>query len=116
LLHREKQTPWKNYRADCQFRFALNDFPDEFNFSLIEQYGWYKAKNHGNNPRGVSRDHMVSIRFGFDNQIPPEIIHHPSNCELVCNNENQSKGKKNSISLDALRQRINEWNAKYSGC
>jgi hypothetical protein len=66
---REKRPALINYRKDCAFKFNLADYPDEFDFKLIEQYGWYSAKNRGNNLTGVSRDHLVSIRYGFDNNV-----------------------------------------------
>jgi hypothetical protein len=111
---RANRTAWKNYRADCQFRFGLKEYPDEFNFELIEQYGWYKASNYGNNLTGVSRDHMVSCRFGFENNLPYEHIRHPANCKLMVHNENVSKNKKNSIEYEELLKRISEWDNKYS--
>lgn len=109
-IHR---SPLANYRTECSFNFSLNDFPNEFDFSLIEQFGWYKPKNHGNNLNGVSRDHMVSVKFGFDNKINPAIIAHPANCRLLRHNDNVSKNHKNSITLDELMIKIEEWNRKY---
>jgi hypothetical protein len=102
-----------NYRADCSFKFSLNDFPDEFDFSLIEQFGWYRAKNRGDNLTGISRDHMISVKYGFDNNIDPKIISHPANCQLVRHNENSSKCSKCSITIEELYKRIDEWNNKY---
>jgi len=110
---RLKRSALKNYRADCAFKFNLADYPDEFDFMLIEQYGWYKAKNRGNNLQGVSRDHMVSVRYGFDNNIPAEHLSHPANCKLIRHGENVSKGKKNSISYEELLEKIKTWNRKY---
>ena len=103
-----------NYRTDCKFRFNLKDYPDEFNFLLIEQHGWYSASNRGNNLTGVSRDHMVSVRYGFDNNVNPDIISHPANCRLLSQSDNSSKCSKCSITLDELLVRIKEWDLKYS--
>ena len=100
---------YKRYRVECIFRFSLNDYPDSFDFSLIDKYGWYKAVNNGNNPNGISRDHMMSIRYGFDNNIPAEYIRHPANCQLLRQSVNVSKGKKTSITLDELLKRIEQW-------
>jgi hypothetical protein len=110
---RANRTAWQNYRADCQFRFSLKDYPNEFNFSLLEEYGWYKAANRGNNLSGVSRDHMVSCRYGFDNNLPVEHIQHPANCCLLVHKENVSKNKSNSISYEELLHKIKEWDKKY---
>ena len=102
-----------DYRCACGFKFSLNSFPDEFDFNLIKEFGWYKAKNRGDNQQGISRDHKISIRYGFDNHIDPKIISHPANCQLLRHNDNVSKGKKNSISLEELLVLIEKWNKRY---
>lgn len=102
------------YRSNCEFNFSLNDYPDEFDFSLIEQFGWYKAKNHGNNLNGVSRDHKFSVNEGFKQNVDPEIIRHPANCQLLRHNDNVSKFDKCSITLEELKIEIEYWNRKYN--
>ena len=97
----------------CSFNFNLNDFKEEFDFTLIESFGWYKAKNNGDNPIGVSRDHKVSVKYGFENKIDPSIISHPANCQLIQQTKNSSKGTKNSISIEELIKDIEKWNNKY---
>lgn len=103
----------KYYRGLCSFKFNLADYPDEFDFSLIEQHGWYAAKNHGDNLGGVSRDHMISIRYGYEKGIDPEVISHPANCQLLVHGSNVSKGKKCDMTIEQLQQKIVEWNEKY---
>lgn len=105
---------YQKYKKECEFKFNLSDYPDEFNFLLIEEYGWYKAKNRGNNINGVSRDHMISINYGYNNNIDPKIISHPANCELMRHTENIKKNYRNSISLDELIIKIERWNKKYN--
>ena len=108
------KTSLSYYRSQCAFKFSLNDFPDEFDFKLIEEFKWYKAKNHGNNLNGISRDHMFSCRSGFDLGIDPKIISHPANCQLLRHNHNVSKGGKSSITLEELFLRIAKWDDKYN--
>jgi hypothetical protein len=103
----------RNYRLDAAFKFNLSDFPDEFDFSLVEQFGWYKAKNRGDNQNGVSRDHLLSVRHGYDNNIDPKIIAHPANCRLMRHSKNVSKGSKCDILLEELLIKITEWDIKY---
>lgn len=110
---RSYRTSLANYRSDCKFKFNIKDFPLEFDFYLIEQHGWYKARNRGNNITGVSRDHMVSVRYGFNNNIDPKIISHPANCQLLPHSENSSKHMKCSITLEELKLRILNWDSKY---
>lgn len=110
---REQKTDFANYRSDCKFKFNLKDYPDEFDFALIETHGWYKAKNRGNNLGGVSRDHIISVRYGFDNDIDPSIISHPANCQLLKHSDNVSKYIKNGLTLEELLDKIERWDEKY---
>ena len=103
-----------SYRRKCKFNFSLNDFPDEFNFQLIEEHGWYKPKNRGDNVNGITRDHMYSVKRGFDEGIDPKIISHPANCKLMLHRKNISKGSNCSITLIELLEKIEYWNEKYS--
>lgn len=101
------------YRKACAFRFALNDFIDEFNFKLIEEHGWYKPKNRGDNQNGISRDHMYSIAEGFKNGVDTYYISHPANCRLMRHGDNSKKNIKCSITLEELIKRVNDWDDKY---
>lgn len=102
-----------NYRADCSFKFNLSDYPNEFDFTLIECFGWYRPKNRGDNLSGVSRDHAVSVRYGFDNKLPSEHLAHPANCVLMQHGKNVSKGKNITMSYAELLNRIEVWDKKY---
>lgn len=101
------------YKSECQFKFALSDFAEEFDFNLIKENGWYKAKNRGNNLNGVSRDHLFSISEGFKQNVSAELISHPANCKLVLHSKNQKKNTKCDITLVELMERIEKWNKKY---
>jgi hypothetical protein len=104
---------YKYYRPLCEFDFNFDDYSEFFNLDLVKRYGWYSPTNKGNNLNGVSRDHLYSVSDGFKSGINPEIIKHPSNCELILHKNNQSKNCKSSITLEELLQRINDWNVKY---
>ncbi len=117
--HRIKQanlgkTPMQVYRKACQFKFNLADFSNEFDFNLVEQYGWYKAKNRGNNLTGVSRDHCISVRYGYENNIPAKHIAHPANCKLMQHTENMKKNTDIEFSYENLLAKIADWNYKYN--
>lgn len=100
---------YQKYRADCRFKFSLSDYPDRFDFSLIEEHGWYKASNRGDNPNGISRDHAVSIKYGWQNGIPAEVIAHPANCILLQHGDNRKKQTSCSMTIDELMRRIDNW-------
>ena len=99
----------RRYRQLCEFRFNVYHFPDKFNLTLLEKHGWYRAKNRGDNPNGVSRDHMYSVKEGFINNIDPCYISHPANCCLMIHTENNNKKTKSSISFEELMDRIKNW-------
>ena len=103
----------KYYKKLCGFNFSLNSYPEEFDFSLIEKYGWYKAKNRGDNLNGISRDHIYSRDKGFENLIDPYIISHPANCQLLKHNDNASKNSECGIKIEELIEKIKMWNQKY---
>lgn len=105
----KNKEPYLLYRQRCNFTFKVEDFPNKFDLSLIEQHGWYSPSNKGNNINGVSRDHMLSVREGYELGIDPDIIKHPANCQIMIHRKNQSKREKSSISLDELMERIRNW-------
>lgn len=110
---REHIDDYVKYKLDSKFKFNLSDYTNEFDFSLIEKYGWYKAKNNGNNLGGVSRDHMLSVNEGYRLGIDTYYISHPANCKLMIHTDNISKNKKSSITKEELIERVNDWNKKY---
>ena len=99
------------YKEKCKFTFKIFDYPDLFNLPLIEKYGMYSASNSLNpNLNGISRDHKISVKYGFTHNIDTEIISHPLNCELIRHTKNQRKNRKCSITLNELKLDIKKWN------
>jgi len=66
--------------------------------------------NPENLPRGslYELDHKFSKSEGFKNNVPPEIIGHPSNLEMIDRSENRKKYNKSSITLNDLYQIIKD--------
>lgn len=110
---RKNLTEFQKYKLDCAFKFGIKDYPNEFNFDLIKEHGWYKPKNRGDNLTGVSRDHIYSIKKGFENNIDPKIISHPANCQLLSHPDNFSKFIRCDITIEELKQKIKEFDKKY---
>ena len=102
--------PGLSYRDACSFKFDLRKYPEEFDLRLLAEHGMFHPVK---NPKGVSRDHKVSVKFGLDNQIDPRIIAHPANCDLLLQSDNSKKFSDCSISLEELMRRIEEWETKY---
>jgi hypothetical protein len=97
------------YKPLCVFEFDITEYEDRFDLELVKNNGWYKPKNRGNNLKGVSKDHMYSVRDGFINKIDPKIIKHPANCQLLLQSENSSKNYNSSITIEELMERIKNW-------
>jgi hypothetical protein len=110
---------YEDYCRACKFTFGISLYPEWFSYArdLIIQHGWYasSSKTHPgiSNPTGVSRDHKISVSYGFNHNIDPTIISHPANCEIMQHKLNSSKKTKCSISLDQLLLDIKAFNNIY---
>ena len=104
---------YKVYRPLCEFDFNVYNYKDEFELSLINEYGWYSPTNKKNNLNGVSKDHIYSVHDGFKNNVDYEIIKHPANCQLMKHIDNNKKKCQSLITLNELLERIKKWNEKF---
>jgi hypothetical protein len=100
---------YKFYKPLCVFEFDITEYKNKFDLESVKNNGWYSPKNKGNNLKGVSKDHMYSVRDGFINKIDPKIIKHPANCQLLLHSENNSKNYNSSITIEELMERIKNW-------
>lgn len=117
-IHPDLRQNRSQYGYSCRFNFGISNYPEWFPdaSSLIKKYGWYStpgSRKGIRNVNGISRDHLYSVSDGWTNNVPPEIIRHPANCELVPHKENQSKKTKSKITLTELYQRIDRFNQMY---
>lgn len=106
----------RSYRYYCNFDFDVYDYPEYFDLSLIEQFGFYRPSNSSKGPNlnGVSKDHLLSISEGSKLNISPKIMKHPANCRLVQHNENISKGFRSFITLEELLEKIKVFEKQYT--
>lgn len=102
---------FRKYQLDCKFRFNLNEYPDRFDFDLLTKC---KAYHPVRNQSGLSRDHIVSVKYGFDNNIPAEIIRHPANCQLIKQTKNSEKHTNCGMTVKQLKEKILNWNKNKS--
>ena len=112
------KTKKQTYYWQARFRFNVYHYPGEFNLSLLEKYGWYscpgqKRKNLPKNVNGVSRDHIISVSYGFKHNIDPLIISHPANCRLLVHKDNKKKSGHCDLTLEDLLLKIEQWDKKY---
>lgn len=111
------QNDYNEYRRQCQFNFGISSFPDWFvNVTeMIIEYGWYSPGNSKNpNLNGISRDHLISINYGWLHNIPSWKIRHPANLQLLPHQRNQRKNRKCDISEIELDNRIQQFENQYS--
>ena len=112
-VHPTEITSRTQYRYLCRFTFSICKFPNWFNCDLLKIHGMYKASNRGNNLQGISRDHMLSIFDGYNQNISPTIINHPANCQLISHPDNQMKNINSILTLDQLAERIKQFELLY---
>ena len=94
------------YYRKAKFKLTNPDIPKLPGFEILRKYGWY---NPFNNLTGLVRDHMFSRIDGYNQNIPPKLISHPANCQLIHHLDNSIKGGKSCISLIKLNERIKHW-------
>jgi hypothetical protein len=112
--NKKNRDEYSQYKLDCQFKFNLSDYQEEFNFELIKEHGWYSPSNSNKpNIKGISRDHIISVHEGYERKIDPKIISHPANCNLMVHSDNISKNKRSDIELEQLLEKIELWDKKY---
>lgn len=92
IKHHETKDEWEAFRADVVNRTT----------TTCKLYPT-KIQNHSDlGKSGFHVDHIYSIREGFDNQIPPEILAHHSNLRVIVGTDNMSKGSRSDITEDEL--------------
>lgn len=108
VYDRTRQTSDKKiqYWNDCRFKFNVYHYPELFDLELLENFCWYHPVN---NPGGVSRDHIISISYGWKNGIDPTIISHIANCRLILQTDNAKKYSRSDILLEELKQKIHDF-------
>ena len=119
-LRRKKFTKIRNSNEYRQRMYELNLWRRPELTPLFEQYHtkvkdltqksftkhFYEIENARLRSKDNSLDHEISINYGFNNNIPPEIISHYKNLRVIPHSVNESKGAKNSISFEELIERI----------
>ena len=103
----EDRDAYEVYCSEGSFKHGF-ETKSESQKALLTNYGVFNAKY---NTTGCVRDHLLSRRYGFDNNVDPEIISHPANCEIVLHSENIRRANTNDnlITLEELLERIESW-------
>lgn len=97
-LSKENKDPYKYYRELSNWGNNLELF-DDSDWDKINKIGFFHYKN---NRSGLVRDHRYSRMSGFKNDVFPEILRHPVNCELITHSNNVKKQQNKNISSDSI--------------
>ena len=98
------------YYKNCQFKFDVFKHTKILGYELFKEHTWYHPINNVN---GLTRDHMMSISYGYEHGIDPEMISHPANCQIMLALDNFKKNYKTSITYEQLKERIENWNTNF---
>lgn len=119
-LYQERLKTWKEKIKSSMISKGYWQNPD--NYSQIERYRKdvinytrksYKEHSSQINPNNKKRgngfelDHRFSITEGFNHNIPPEVVGHWTNLEVIDEKENASKWARSSITKDQLMENYN---------
>ncbi len=94
------------YKRNCKFEFSPYQYHNMNGYTLLLEFGIYHPTK---NPNGVCRDHIMSIEYGFRNNIPTEFISHPANCQFLLNIDNIKKGSSSWFNLEELQTHIDSF-------
>jgi hypothetical protein len=86
-------------------RELYNESVDRFTYNSWQKYQTFINPNNFIRGENYELDHKISKTYGFIHNIPPAIIGHYCNLELIPKDQNRSKRVNCSITLDDL---INE--------
>ena len=100
------------YWKECSFSFDVFLFPNIPGYELLKEYSFSRPQEKDPNYVYLHRDHMVSIKYGYENHIPSHHISHPANCAILLEKDNIIKGSNSSITYQDLLERINHWDSK----
>ena len=107
----ENSHRWKNYTDGEMKQFKLyrakvsQTTRQNFNnyIYLINPNNLLRSRNLYN------LDHIFSVRDGFDNKVPPEIIASPVNLQMLPERENMSKHDRSDITKKVLYELYNQF-------
>lgn len=89
------------------FQRKLKDYmPTTFDeYSRIARYVAYREFNL-KTPKGFEIDHIFSIKDGFDNKVPLNVISDKQNLRLITIKENKNKHSNSLMTLEELYSRV----------
>lgn len=102
------KTDWQKYKEQTRFSFKKELLPYVKGYELTNTYKWFNPYYPKVN--GLTKDHRVSCRYGYEHNIDPYLISHPANCEIMLRNDNSSKYSNCSLTVEQLIENVEWWN------
>lgn len=101
----EEVSAYEKYYKEAEWVARMWDLVEN---SLLRTNGVF---NPITNTNGCVRDHMFGRREGFRLNVPPILLRHPANCQILLNSENVKKARTNDVSqsLEDLIQAIQNY-------
>lgn len=101
-------TDWEIYKKETHWIEKMWDkiyLPEDF-----RDVGVFNCRTNRN---GYTRDHILSKKDGFVNQVFPELLRHPVNCECILHSINASKGAESKTNINALFNKIKTYDGDW---
>jgi hypothetical protein len=107
----ENHGNWKNYSKKEleQFEIYRNRIIYLSNKNFIRFYYVINPKKYKRGRYEYHLDHIYSVKDGFDNNIPVEIISSPVNLQMIYYKNNHKKSRRSDISKKELYDKYKFW-------
>lgn len=83
-----QKSAYEVYYEDSNWIAPMFSLCNEQELVLLNEYGVF---NNRTNTKGVVRDHKIGRRAGYEMGIPPYLMHHPCNCQIITHSDNVKK-------------------------
>ena len=111
LIPLHEQDDYKVYKDFSNWVDKMfNHIEDDEQLILLKELGVFNMKN---NKGGIVRDHIYSRRSGFKEDVFPEILRHPCNCQILSHRDNVIKRDKDGVSKEELFEMISKYSRPW---
>ena len=108
------ESHWIDKKKYHQYCMSVKRHQYKFN-KLIQELPGFSSIGLNGIEGATQIDHIVSKRFGYDNSVPPEIIGHICNLQIIPWKKNLEKSDTNGMTLENLLTLIDKYEGKSHG-
>jgi hypothetical protein len=87
-IQSSQKDPYRVYYLAANWIGSMVSYLSEDDLKLFSEHGFYSSSNKN----GYVRDHIVSRKVGWLFDLPPELLRHPANLQLISHSSNIKKG------------------------